>query len=128
MREMIFISGPVAVFPSNTIEFQTFLPFPGHFSNPQWLKIENNIVREIKEQEDKNQKYFITKSKELRYSEKLEIVDAGEEDSATYQLSFGTMKSNKIRTFVDGMFIKNHQSKHLTWYRSKIKLRKSPIL
>lgn len=121
---MIFISGPVAVFPSNTIEFQMFLPFHGHFSNPQWLKIKNNIVKEIKEQEDKNQKYFITKSNGLRYSEKLEIIDAGEEDSATYQLSFGTKKSNKIRTFVDGMFIKNHQLKHLTWYRSKIQFKK----
>lgn len=102
---MIFISGPVTVFPSSTIEFQTFLPSHAKMSNPQWLKIKNNSVREIKEQEDKNKKHFITKSKGLSYSEKLEIFDAGEEDSATYQLSFGTRKSNKIRTFVDGMFV-----------------------
>lgn len=101
---MIFISGPVAVFPSSTIEFQTFLPFHGKFSNPQWLKMKNNFVREIKE-DIKNQKYFITRTKGLNFIETLEIADAGEGDSATYQLSFGNMKSNKIRTFVDGMFI-----------------------
>lgn len=101
-RNMIFISGPVAVFPSSTIAFQTCLLSHERCSNPQWLKIKNNFVKEIKAD---TKKYFIMRSTGLSFSERLEIAAAGEGDSATYQLSFGNIKSNKIKTFVDGMFI-----------------------
>lgn len=82
---MIFISGPVAVFPSSTIAFQTCLPSHERFSNPQWLKMKNNFVKEIKAD---TKKYFIMRSTGLSFSERLDIAAAGEGDSATYQLSF----------------------------------------
>lgn len=50
-------------------------------------------------------KHLITNLGTDKKIQKMEITDAGVEDSGGYQLSFANTKSNIINTFVDGMYL-----------------------
>lgn len=49
-------------------------------------------------------KYLIYNIFEEIQTQKVEIVDLGEDDSAGYQLSLDGLKSNQINTFIDGLY------------------------
>lgn len=97
VRQMIFISGPVVVSPSETINFQAFLP-DKQFSNAKWWKITKQSTTEIQP----DTKKYLTYQKNNIHA--IEIIDAEKGDSAAYQFSLDNMKSNKIHTFVDGKY------------------------
>lgn len=50
-------------------------------------------------------KHLITNLGTDKKIQKMEITDAGVEDSGGYQLSFANTTSNIINTFVDGMYL-----------------------
>lgn len=97
VRQMIFISGPVVVSPSETINFQAFLP-DKQFSNAKWWKITKQSTTEIQP----DTKKYLTYQKNNIHA--IEIINAEKGDSAAYQFSLDNMKSNKIHTFVDGKY------------------------
>lgn len=97
--EMIFISGPVVVSPSETITFHAFLPNQ-KISNMKWWKIKDQSKKEV---EIDRKKYL--EIKEGNNICRFEIVSAEKEDSATYQCIADNMKSNTINVHVDGKFI-----------------------
>lgn len=97
VRQMIFISGPVVVSPSETIHFQAFLP-DKQFSNAKWWKITKQSTTEIQP----DTKKYLTYQKNNIHA--IEIINAEKGDSAAYQFSLDNMKSNKIHTFVDGKY------------------------
>lgn len=101
---MIFVAGPVVVSPADTIMFATvFEPLSNPiFSNTRWFKIRNSLKTEIL---DDNKKFLITNSSTDGKIKKMQITDAGEEDSGGYQLLFANTMSNLIHTFVDGMYL-----------------------
>lgn len=95
---MIFISGPVVVTPSKTITFDAYLPGQGIF-NAKWWKIKDQS-KKLLEVDDK--KYCIYQMKDkIRF----EITLADKDDSAAYQLSWKTKKSNRINVHIDGKYI-----------------------
>lgn len=100
---MIFVAGPVVVSPADTIRFATiFKPLSNPIiSNTRWFKIRNSLKTEIIHD---NIKHLITNSSTDKKIQKMEITDAGVEDSGGYQLSYANTKSNIINTFVDGMY------------------------
>lgn len=95
---MIFISGPVLVSPTKSFKFQANLS--DQTSNGKWWKIKDGTTEEIKID---NKKYFTYYKGNIC---EIEINDAEEEDSATYQFSLNNIKSNKIYTLVDGKYSK----------------------
>lgn len=97
VRQMIFISGPVVVSPSETINFQAFLP-DKQFSNARWWKITKQSTTEI---QPDTKKYLLYQRNKIHA---IEIINAEKGDSAAYQFSLDNMKSNKIHTFVDGKY------------------------
>lgn len=97
VRQMIFISGPVVVSPSETINFQAFLP-DRKFSIAKWWKITKQSTTEI---QPDTKKYLVYQRNKIHA---IEIINAEKGDSAAYQFSLDTMKSNKIHTFVDGKY------------------------
>lgn len=97
VRQMIFISGPVVVSPSETINYQAFLP-DKQFSNAKWWKITKQSTTEIQP----DTKKYLTYQKNNIHA--IEIINAEKADSAAYQFSLDNMKSNKIHTFVDGKY------------------------
>lgn len=97
VRQMIFISGPVVVSPSETINFQAFLP-----DKQFWMQGGE------RKRNNQQQKYSQT-LKNIWHIKKnnihaIEIINAEKGDSAAYQFSLDNMKSNKIHTFVDGKY------------------------
>lgn len=95
---MIFISGPVVVTPSETITFHAYLPGK-KISHAKWWKIKDQS-KKILEVNDK--KYCIYQMKDkIRF----EITLADEDDSAAYQFSWKTKKSNRINVHIDGKYI-----------------------
>lgn len=95
---MIFISGPVVVTPSETITFHAHMPGRG-ISNMKWWKIKEQSKKVL---EIDNKKYCIYQMKDkIRF----EITLADEDDSAAYQLSWKSKKSNRINVYVDGKYI-----------------------
>lgn len=97
VRQMIFISGPVVVSPSETINFHAFLP-DKKFSIAKWWKIAKQSTTEIQP----DTKKYLTYQKNKIHA--IEIINAVKGDSAAYQFSLDNMKSNKIHTFVDGKY------------------------
>lgn len=80
VRQMIFISGPVVVSPSETINFQAFLP-DKQFSNARWWKITKQSTTEIQP----DTKKYLTYQKNNIHA--IEIINAEKGDSAAYQFS-----------------------------------------
>lgn len=97
--QMIFISGPVVVLPSETITFHVFLPNE-NFSNMKWWKMKDQSKREV---ETGSGKYSVIKQGDNIY--RFEIVNAEKEDGAAYQCTVDNMKSNTINVYVDGKYI-----------------------
>lgn len=96
---MIFISGPVVVYPEETIMFLTCLP-GREILNVKWWKIKDQSTKELKIDYDK---YCIYQMEDkIRF----EITYADKDDCAAYQLSFGNKRSNRIYVQVDGKY--NH--------------------
>lgn len=95
---MIFISGPVVVTTLKTITFHAYLPGRG-LSNVKWWKIKDQS-KKLLEVDDK--KYCIYQMKDkIRF----EITLADKDDSAAYQLSWKSKKSNRINVHIDGKYI-----------------------
>lgn len=97
--EMLFISGPVVVFHSETITFQAYLPSRGNMS-AKWWKINDQSKEELKNDKQKYHINYQTNDKVC-----FEIFWADKEDSAAYQLSLGKRRSNKINVRVDGKYV-----------------------
>lgn len=95
---MIFISGPVLVPPKTVFKFQACLS--DQASNGKWWKIKDGTTEEIKIDDKKYFTYYKGNICEI------EIHNAEEKDSATYQFSLNNIKSNKIYTLVDGKYSK----------------------
>lgn len=93
--QMIFISGPVVVSPSDTINFHVCMSSQT-ISNIQWWKI--NGVSKIEVEFD-NVKYKLTKEGDNIYE--FEITNAKSEDSGSYQCTADNMKSNTIYVYVN---------------------------
>lgn len=109
--KMIFISGPVVVTPSETITFHAYLPGK-KISNAKWWKIKDQSKKIL---EVNDEKYCIYQMKDkLRF----EITLADEDDSAAYQLSWKTKKSNRINVHIDdsGMFSTSKQGNCLRFF------------
>lgn len=102
--EMIFISGPVVVSPSETITFHAFLP-DQNVSNVKWWKIKDQSKKEV---EIGSGKYSVIY--EGDNINRFEIFNAEKEDSATYQCIADNMKSNTIYVHVDGKFSYPYQT------------------
>lgn len=99
VTKMIFISGPVIVSPLDKIIFHAYL-CDHTSSSGAWLKIADCLTREI-EPDNKNSFTYRNDHDKTRI---FEILEADKDDSGTYQFSLGNLKSNKIRTFVDGKY------------------------
>lgn len=95
---MIFISGPVVVTPSETITFHACMP-GRRISNVKWWKIKDRSKKVL---EADCKKYFIYQMKDIIC---FEIMQADKDDSATYQLSWKSKKSNRINVHIDGKYI-----------------------
>lgn len=78
VRQMIFISGPVVVSPSETINFQAFLP-DRKFSIAKWWKITKQSTTEI---QPDTKKYLLYQRNKIHA---IEIINAEKGDSAAYQ-------------------------------------------
>lgn len=97
--QMIFMSGPVVVSPSETITFHAFLPNQ-KISKIKWWKIKDQSKKEV---EIGSEKYLLLNEGGNIY--RFEIVNAEKEDSAAYQCITDNMKSNMIYVNVDGKCI-----------------------
>lgn len=95
---MLLISGPVLVSPTTIFKFQAKCKLSDQPSNGKWWKIKYGTTEEIKIDNKKYSTYYKGNICEI------EIYDAEEEDSATYQFSLNNIKSNKIFTLVDGKY------------------------
>lgn len=95
---MLLISGPVLVSPTTIFKFQATCKLSDQTSNGKWWKIKYGTTEEIKIDYKKYSTYYKGNICEI------EIYDAEEEDSATYQFSLNNIKSNKIYTLVDGKY------------------------
>lgn len=95
---MIFISGPVVVTPSETITFDAHMPCRG-LSNVKWWKIKDQSKKVL---EVDGIKYCMCQMKEKIC---FEINLADKDDSAAYQLSWKSKKSNRIYVNIDGKYI-----------------------
>lgn len=97
--QIILLSGPVVVLPSDTIIFHAFLPNQ-NFSNMKWWKIKDQSKREVeivrRKYSEINEGYNIYR---------FEIFNAEKEDSAAYQCTADNMKSNTINVYVDGKYM-----------------------
>lgn len=98
---MIFISGPVVVSTDGVIRFLTQFTADQNCLNAKWLKCKRNTKKEIT---FGITKYLIYNICEEIKTQKFEIVDLGEDDSAGYQLLLDDLESNQINTFVDGLY------------------------
>lgn len=96
--ELIFISGPVMVSPSEDIDFLVRLPEKSH-GIPRWWKIKDQSIKEI---EFDNIKYTYHNKNRIH---EMKITNATMEDSAQYQFSLGNTKSNKIYVYIEGKYI-----------------------
>lgn len=96
--QMVFISGPVVVAPSETITFHTFIPHQT-VSNIKWWKIKDQSKKEV---ETGSEKYSLKSKGDGIYV--FEIVNADKEDSAAYQCTTDDMKSNTINVLVNGKY------------------------
>lgn len=94
---MIIISGPVLVSPTTVFKFQAYLS--DQTSKGTWRKMKDDTFQEIKID---NEKYFMYYKGNIC---EIEIHNAEEGDSATYQFSLNNIKSNKIFTLVDGKYL-----------------------
>lgn len=115
--QMIFISGPVVVLPSETITFHVFLPNE-NFSNMKWWKTKDQSKGEV---ETGSGKYSVIKQGDNIY--RFEIVNAEKEDGAAYQCTVDNMKSNTINVYVDGKYI--HPGNTYAIYVNLLKCAKS---
>lgn len=97
--EIILLSGPVVVLPSDTIIFHAFLPNQ-NFSKMKWWKIKDQSKREV---EIDSEKYLEINEGYNIY--RFEIFNAEKEDSAAYQCTTDNMKSNTINVYVDGKYM-----------------------
>lgn len=57
---------------------------------------------------------------ETKIIQRFEILNASEDDTATYRLSLHNMESNKIRTIVDGMCEQFILSEYCQWLFQKL--------
>lgn len=96
---MIFITGPVVAEPLETITFHAFLSNQ-KMSNIKWWKIKDQSKIRV---ETVSGKYFLKSKGDNIYI--LEIFNAEKEDSAAYQCTADSMKSNTINVRVDGKYI-----------------------
>lgn len=96
---MIFLSGPVSVYPLETITFKAQLSGQG-IGNAKWWKIKDQSKKELKIDKQKYRMNF-----QMNNIVCFEIYWADIEDSAAYQLSLGSEKSNRIYVHVDGKYI-----------------------
>lgn len=85
------------VSPSDQIIFSAYLSDQTS-SNGMWLKTKDHSITKI---QSDNNKYFTYRCF-INKNHKLEILNADREDSGTYQFVVGDLKSNQIRTIVDG--------------------------
>lgn len=99
---MIIISGPVVVSPGETITFQAYLS-DKKFSDGKWFKLKNSYITQI---EVDHKKYCTLHNFEKLNVHQLDITNAEEDDSATYQFSINDIRSNTITTCVDGKYYK----------------------
>lgn len=95
---MIFISGPVVVTPSETITFHAHMPCR-RLSDVKWWKIKDQSKKVL---EVDYMKYCMSQWKENIC---FEIFMADKDDSAAYQLSWKSKKSNRIYVNIDGKYI-----------------------
>lgn len=98
---MIFISGPVVVRPSETVRFQTVFTAHQNVTEAKWWKKKTHDEEEIRL--DMQKILIYSRRYETKIIHRFEILNASEDDTATYRLSLHNMESNKIRTIVDGM-------------------------
>lgn len=98
---MIFISGPVVVSPRDNIKFLTMFTTNQNCLNAKWFKIKKYSKKEINLG---STKYSISNTSDGTKTQAFDVVQAGEEDSAGYQLTIDNFSSNVINTFVDGMY------------------------
>lgn len=99
--QMIFISGPVVVSPSDKMKFLTIFTSNQNCLNAKWFKIKKGSKKEI---DFGSTKYIISNTSDGTKTQTLDVVHAGEEDNAGYQLTINGFRSNMINTFVDGMY------------------------
>lgn len=95
---MIFISGPVVVTPSETITFLAHMPCR-RLSDVKWWKIKDQSKKVLKVD---CMKYWMC---QMRENICFEILEADKDDSAAYQLSWKSKKSNTIYVNIDGKYI-----------------------
>lgn len=69
--------------------------------NAKWFKIKRDSKKEINLG---STKYIISNTSDGTKTQAFDVVHAGEEDSAGYQLTIDNFRSNMINTFVDGMY------------------------
>lgn len=100
---MIFISGPVVVSPSRKIEYMTMSQ--QDLSNSKWLKIKHSFAEEIQFNGLSTFIYNLPTTGDTR-CQKIEIINAGKDDTAAYRMQINNMKSNKINTLVDGIYFR----------------------
>lgn len=98
---MVFISGPVVVSPNDNIKFLTMFTSNQNCFNAKWFKIKEGSEKEI---DFGSTKYIISNTSDGTKTQAFDVVLAGEEDSAGYQLTIGGFRSNMINTFVSGMY------------------------
>lgn len=98
---MVFISGPVVVSPNDNIKFLTMFTSTQNCLNAKWFKIKEGSEKEI---DFGSTKYIISNTSDGTKTQAFDVVLAGEEDSAGYQLTIGGFRSNMINTFVSGMY------------------------
>lgn len=96
--QMIFISGPVVVSPRDNIKFLTMFTTNQNCLNAKWFKIKKYSKKEINLG---STKYSISNTSDGTKTQAFDVVQAGEEDSAGYQLTIDNVSSNVINTFVD---------------------------
>lgn len=98
---MLFISGPVAVLPSDCIQLQTIYTTVTNKLKGKWSKTQNDITSNI---DFGTPGYDISTSSSKPTIQKIKIEKA-EGNGGTYQFALGTLKSNKIDVFVDGIIL-----------------------
>lgn len=100
---IIFIAGPVVVSPSDTIWLRTIFPTSTQIADEKWFITKKDIIRRIK---STDQGVSLKTSQSQPVFQTLEIKPAVEH-GGTFHLSVessgGTLKSNKINVFVDGI-------------------------
>lgn len=95
--DMIFISGPVVVLPSEAICLQTIYPQHTNSSNAEWYKTKDNTTTKL---QFGAAGCSITTSKCQSIIQRIEMTSTRENEGA-FQLSLGTTKSNIIDVRLD---------------------------